>query len=319
MLGIRTLGGTTRTAVGSNAHGQIVGDSSLATGEMHAFVYDSISGMQDLGADGFQSLARDINEQGIIIGGIEQTPGNWRAAIFDELSGPTLLQDLIPADSGWLRLNRATDINDLGQIVGTGIINGEQHAFLLTPIPEPISLVLDIKPGSDENPVNLKSRGVLPVAVLSTDDFDASDIDVETLLFGDPLLLDNGATAAGPLRYAFEDVSDDGLVDLTLKFSIPELVDFGALGPESTAGLLTGALFDGTAIEGADSIRIVPSNGTHVTSLQASGTPEPATLALALLGTAVLLATRRDWRIVSSRSFSVCHSSAIWKNIHHGE
>ncbi|MCH8840377.1 MAG: hypothetical protein IH831_06800 [Planctomycetes bacterium] len=162
-----------------------------------------------------------------------------------------------------------------------------------TIIPEPISLALDIKPGSDENPVNLKSRGVLPVAVLSTDDFDTSDIDVETLLFGDPLLLDVGGMAAGPLRFAFEDVSDDGLVDLTLKFSLPELIDLGALGPESIAGLLTGTLFDGTPIEGADSIRIVPSNGTNVNSFRAGATPEPSSFLLAATLLTLLSTTAR--------------------------
>jgi len=29
------------------------------------------------------------------------------------------------------------DINDSGQIVGTGVLNGEKHGYLLTPIPEP--------------------------------------------------------------------------------------------------------------------------------------------------------------------------------------
>ena len=44
--------------------------------------------------------------------------------------------DLIPADSGWA-LQDATGINDAGEIVGDGVIDGQDHAFLLTPIPEP--------------------------------------------------------------------------------------------------------------------------------------------------------------------------------------
>jgi hypothetical protein len=35
-----------------------------------------------------------------------------------------------------------TDINDFGQIVGQGEINGEPHGFLLTPIPEPNAQLL---------------------------------------------------------------------------------------------------------------------------------------------------------------------------------
>lgn len=40
---------------------------------------------------------------------------------------------------------------------------------------------LDIKPGSCPNPLNHRSRGVLPVALLGTDSFDVSNIDVSTL------------------------------------------------------------------------------------------------------------------------------------------
>ena len=143
----------------------------------------------------------------------------------------------------------------------------------------------DIKPGSDPNSVNLKSKGVLPVAVLSTADFNVSDINVETLMFGDPLLLDDGAMAVSPLRFAYEDVSDDGLMDLTLKFSTPELVDYDALGPDTLEGLLTGSLLDGTLIEGMDSIRIVPSNGFNKNSLLlAVSVPEPSAFVLSAIG-----------------------------------
>ena len=37
-----------------------------------------------------------------------------------------------PAGSGW-SLSRAQDINDRGEIVGRGIHNGAQRAFLLSP------------------------------------------------------------------------------------------------------------------------------------------------------------------------------------------
>lgn len=144
MIGLGSLGGHTSNAYGINDKGQVVGESALANGEMHAFLYDALNGMRNLGTPGFQSLAWDINEQGIIIGGVEVAPGNWRAAIFDEMEGPLLLRDLIPKNSGWRQLNRATDINDLGQIVGTGIFSGEQRAFLLTPliVPEPTAFAL---------------------------------------------------------------------------------------------------------------------------------------------------------------------------------
>lgn len=43
---------------------------------------------------------------------------------------------------------------------------------------------LDIKPGSCPNPLNRRSRGVLPVALLGTAGFDVTDIDVSSLTIG---------------------------------------------------------------------------------------------------------------------------------------
>ncbi len=161
-------------------------------------------------------------------------------------------------------------------------------------VPEPTTLALfDIKPGSSPNSVNLKSKGVLPVAVLSTDEFDVQDIDLTSLMFGDPLLIDNGGTAVSPLRSSLEDVSGDGLLDLTLKFSTRDLVEFGALGSNTIEGLLTGELLDGTPFEGMDSIRIVPPNGSNANSLQSSAIPEPTTCGLALAALCLAMSRRR--------------------------
>ena len=45
----------------------------------------------------------------------------------------TNMNDLISEASCW-ELLKATDINDTGQIVGQGLLGGELHAFLLTPV-----------------------------------------------------------------------------------------------------------------------------------------------------------------------------------------
>lgn len=53
------------------------------------------------------------------------------------------LTDLLASPGGWSDLN-ATDVNDGGWIVGQGTIDGEQHAFLMTPvvpIPEPAAML----------------------------------------------------------------------------------------------------------------------------------------------------------------------------------
>ncbi len=113
-------------------------------------------------------------------------------------------------------------------------------------------VVVDVLQGS----INLKSKGVLPVAILSTASFSALDVDVSTLLLGDPTL----TGTAAPLRAAAEDVDGDGLLDVVLHFSTPALVAAGAVDAASTELALSGATTGGTAIAGVDSIRIAPGS-----------------------------------------------------------
>ena len=51
------------------------------------------------------------------------------------------INDLVGPEFGWY-LGAPTAINDRGQIVGMGAIGGEEHAFLLSPVPEPTSLAI---------------------------------------------------------------------------------------------------------------------------------------------------------------------------------
>ena len=103
---------------------------------------------------------------------------------------------------------------------------------------------IDIKPGSYSNSINPKSRGVIPVAFLSTADFDTSTVDPMTVVFA-------GASSA---RYAVEDVDRDGDHDLILLFRTEDT----NLAPGDTEACLTGKTQDDTPIEGCDSVRTVP-------------------------------------------------------------
>jgi len=189
-------------------------------------------------------------------------------------------------------------------IITSGNIDGARNddgyadnlSFDLIAVPEPTTTVLvDIKPGSFPNSVNLKSKGVLPVAILGTADFDVNSVDqsADILLFTGPVPINGGGSPVSPIRSAFEDVSGDGILDLTLKFSIAEMVKHGALNPDTIEGLLTGALLDGTPFAGMDSIRIVPPNGSKGNSLQISAVPEPTTCALALAALCLAMSRRR--------------------------
>lgn len=145
------------------------------------------------------------------------------------------------------------------------------------PLAEAVSI--DVKPGSFGAPINLKSKGVLPVAILSTADFDVSQIDPATLKFGDPLLIADGAMPVDPLRWSYEDVDFDGLNDLALKFSLSDLLDNHVLSAATTEGYLAGQLFDGSHIAGRDAVRIVGG---------AKAIPEPSSLLLLVFGLSVL-------------------------------
>jgi hypothetical protein len=122
---------------------------------------------------------------------------------------------------------------------------------------------VDIKPGSCPNPLNVKSKGVLPVAILGSEDFDVTTIDVASIRLAD----------VSPIRSSCEDVAapvidgqececttegPDGYLDLTLKFKTQEIVQ--ALGEVVNGEVLfltlTGELSDETPIEGADCIVI---------------------------------------------------------------
>lgn len=74
------------------------------------------------------------------------------------------LNTLIPADSGWV-LSQAQGINKRGQIVGNGVINGQAHAFLLTPNP-PVLIVPGIAGTYSDNALFdnfwLMNRGMHP-------------------------------------------------------------------------------------------------------------------------------------------------------------
>jgi len=112
----------------------VVGESDLADGSAHAFrtVPDAAinPATDDLGTlGGANSGAASINALGQAVGDAQTADGAYHA--FFSAGGPMQdLNTLLPADSGWV-LEKATAINDGGEIVGYGIHNGVRRGFLL--------------------------------------------------------------------------------------------------------------------------------------------------------------------------------------------
>lgn len=71
--------------------------------------------------------------------GLQSVGKSGNSAALWEGSSVFKLADLIPANSGWVSLIVAYGINDAGEIVGFGRRDGtgNDHAFLLRPVPEP--------------------------------------------------------------------------------------------------------------------------------------------------------------------------------------
>jgi hypothetical protein len=107
---------------------------------------------------------------------------------------------------------------------------------------------IDIKPGSDRNPINPRSRGVIPVATLGSEFLDVSNIDFDTLRFGPA-----GAPPAHKHGH-YEDVNDDGYTDLVTHHRTQET----GIEDGDTEACLEGVIGD-TPFVACDHITTVPS------------------------------------------------------------
>jgi parallel beta-helix repeat protein len=165
---------------------------------------------------------------------------------------------IIVVNEGAVVLNEIVVEDELQELVvdpddGSAVtvkVNGE-------PLPEDesftfIKVSIDIKPGSYPNCFNNNGHGVIPVAILSSDTFDATQVDPITVKLDSQEVRIVGRK--GNLQAHIEDVNNDGLDDLMLQIEdVDETYQEG-----DTIATLTGETFDDSSIFGTDSICIVP-------------------------------------------------------------
>jgi len=127
------IGGANSYANGINDAGLVAGSAQLAGGAMRAVIWNGIAPTILGSLGGMNSYAYAVNNNGSVVGyGDLAGDGGTAAFVFDGGA----LYDLnlrISGDSGW-RLLDAMAVNASGQIVGRGLFEGVEQAYLLTPI-----------------------------------------------------------------------------------------------------------------------------------------------------------------------------------------
>jgi len=172
-------------------------------------------------------------------------PGLQQLLLFVGAGDGSLAQEMaVTIDSRGPRDPIAGDFNEDGllDVAFATQFPGKVAVFLQQTL---LLVTIDIQPGSDMNSIRPGGKGKISVAILSTDNFDATTVDPTTVLFG------STGTETAPVHSAMEDVDRDGDLDIILKFNTQ------ATGIQcgNTSASLNGKTFSGQPIRGSDSLR----------------------------------------------------------------
>ena len=209
------------------------GDISITGGEFE------VSDDFELGGDGVATItasgAADVHIDDLIMGDdsaltvdgvrvdLDSLVEMGDDAIVDILLGGELVDKDADDQEDWDDLN---DVIADGQITtseaGMVIVSdyGVSHDDSFTMKPAILAQV-DISPGGCPNPlrVNLRGSGVLPVAIVGTEDLDVLDVDVDTVtLEGVPALRGKTSDVSTAGEEECANLGPDGTLDLGLKF-----------------------------------------------------------------------------------------------------
>lgn len=133
----------------------------------------------------------------------------------------------------------------------TDNMRGDYKLIVSGATPQVQQINIEIKPGSDAlAPINPRSNGKIPVALLSSSSFDAMHIDPKSLTFG----ASGDENSLSHCGRSGEDVNGDGRLDLVCHFDNQK----AGFVKGDTEGILRGKMTWGTAIEGRGFLKVVP-------------------------------------------------------------
>jgi hypothetical protein len=139
-----------------------------------------------------------------------------------------------------------------GGTVRTGSAAGGDYQLLVSGVsPSVKQIAIEVKPGSEDvAPINPRSKGKIPVALLGGPDFEVMSVDPASLTFG----ATGGEASLVKCEWTGNDINGDGRVDRVCHFD-NEKANF-KLG--DLEGVLRGRTRDGMMIEGRAFLKVVP-------------------------------------------------------------
>jgi len=242
-------------------------DNGSDSGSAYVFRYDGSDWVEEAKLTASDGAVRDYFGRSVAVSGDTAVVGSFfdddhgaesGSAYLFRYDGSDWVEEVkLTASDGAVRdyFGRSVAVSGDTAVVGAegdddnGSGSGSAYVFRFIPPAPPVEI--DIKPGSDPNPVNPFSLGMIPVAILTTEDFDALTVDADSVLFGPDEAEKRHKQAH------VEDVDGDGDLDLLLHFRTQETGI--ALG--DTKACVTGETLDGTPFEGCDNVSTQPPCG----------------------------------------------------------
>ncbi|KKM77705.1 hypothetical protein LCGC14_1367330 [marine sediment metagenome] len=145
---------------------------------------------------------------------------------------------------------------------------------------------VDVMPREPSNTIDLRGKGLLPVAILGSETFDVRDVDPASLEFEGGIPKQRGKS--GKVG-TFQDINKDSFPDLVVRFGLADL----DLESSTKHVELAGRLMDGTEFFGMDIITISGQGSSASGEGMPQVIPEPAVLSMLAIGACLPLLRKR--------------------------